>query len=77
MTQKNTYNVAVVGATGAVGQKILQILAEKEFPINEVKLLSSERSAGKTIQFRNKEITLEKATPESFAGVDIDRKSVV
>lgn len=71
MAGKTAYNVAVVGATGAVGQKILRILEDKEFPINELKVLSSERSAGKTIQFKNKDLTLQIATPDSFAGVDI------
>lgn len=71
MAGKTAYNVAVVGATGAVGRKILQILEDKDFPINELKVLSSERSAGKTIQFKNKELTMQKATPDSFAGVDI------
>ncbi|RDW17787.1 aspartate-semialdehyde dehydrogenase [Oceanobacillus chungangensis] len=71
MTVKTTYNVAVVGATGAVGQKILKLLAEKEFPINEIKLLSSKRSAGKIISFNGTDVTIEEATPESFEGIDI------
>ncbi|CDQ40064.1 MULTISPECIES: aspartate-semialdehyde dehydrogenase [Virgibacillus] len=71
MPQKSAYNVAVVGATGAVGQKIIQLLEEKDFPINELKLLSSKRSAGLKQLFKQTEITVEEATPESFAGVDI------
>ncbi|WP_067730037.1 aspartate-semialdehyde dehydrogenase [Oceanobacillus damuensis] len=71
MTQKTAYNVAVVGATGAVGEKIIQLLEDKNFPINELKLLSSKRSAGKKIQFGNSEVTVEEATPESFQGIDI------
>lgn len=71
MTQNRTFNVAIVGATGAVGQKILQILEQKKFPINELKLLSSARSAGRKITFNDQEITVEEATPESFTGVDI------
>ncbi len=71
MTRKTAYNIAVVGATGAVGQKITQILEQKNFPINELKLLSSKRSAGTKVLFKNKEITVEEATPDSFAGVDI------
>lgn len=70
MTSK-TYNVALVGATGAVGQKIMHLLQDKQFPINEIKLLSSKRSAGKKMTFNNKEITVEEATPESFSGIDI------
>ena len=71
MTKKTSFNVAVVGATGAVGQKITQILETKKFPIDELKLLSSSRSAGKKVLFNGKEITVEEATPESFTGVDI------
>ncbi|MBP1949178.1 aspartate-semialdehyde dehydrogenase [Virgibacillus litoralis] len=71
MTKKTAYNIAVVGATGAVGQKITQILEQKNFPINELKLLSSKRSAGTKLLFKNQEITVEEATPDSFAGVDI------
>ncbi|WP_449353935.1 aspartate-semialdehyde dehydrogenase [Virgibacillus natechei] len=71
MTEKTAYNIAVVGATGAVGKKIIQILENKDLPINEIKFLSSERSAGKKIPFKGKEITVEAAIPDSFAGVDI------
>ncbi|MEC5422640.1 aspartate-semialdehyde dehydrogenase [Virgibacillus sp. C22-A2] len=71
MAEVKTYNVAIVGATGAVGQKILQILEDKDFPIRELKLLSSKRSAGITIPFKDKTITVEEAVPDSFAGVDI------
>ena len=65
------YNVAVVGATGAVGQKILEFLEEKPFEVNSIKPLSSKRSAGKKIIFNGEEVTVEEATPESFEGVDI------
>ncbi len=71
MTQNEKYNVAVVGATGAVGTKIIQILQKKNFPIKELKVLASKRSAGKCIQFNGRDITIEEATPESFRGVDI------
>ncbi|WP_100010911.1 aspartate-semialdehyde dehydrogenase [Lentibacillus sediminis] len=71
MTEKTAYNLAVVGATGAVGQKIIEMLEDKDFPVQTLKLLSSERSAGKTITFKNTEITVEAAVPESFDGVDI------
>lgn len=71
MTNKTGYNVAVVGATGAVGQKILQILEGEPFQIGELKLLSSKRSAGNKIAFKGTEIIVQEATPESFAGVDI------
>ncbi|WP_405102098.1 aspartate-semialdehyde dehydrogenase [Oceanobacillus sp. FSL H7-0719] len=71
MTENAKYNVAVLGATGAVGTKILQILEKKNFPIKELKVLASKRSAGKTIQFNGNDITIEEATPESFKGIDI------
>lgn len=71
MAEKQAYNVAVVGATGAVGKKILQILEQRSFPIQELKVLASKRSAGKTLHFNNKEVVIEEATPESFEGVDI------
>lgn len=71
MSHKAAYNVAVVGATGAVGQKIIKLLEEKKFPINQIKLLSSSRSAGKKILFNGEEVIVEEALPESFAGVDI------
>lgn len=71
MTQETKYNVAVVGATGAVGQKIIELLQDKSFPINNLKLLSSKRSAGSTVIVNGKEIIVEEALPESFEGVDI------
>ncbi|GAB3794893.1 aspartate-semialdehyde dehydrogenase [Virgibacillus kimchii] len=71
MEQKTSYNVAILGATGAVGETILKLLEEKNFPVNQVKLLSSKRSAGKKINFKNMEITVEEATAESFDGIDI------
>lgn len=70
MTQK-AYNVAIVGATGAVGQNIKQLLETKNFPINELRLLSSKRSAGTIETFQNKEITVQEATPEQFENIDI------
>jgi len=71
MNSKATYNLAIVGATGAVGQTITKILEDRNFPIDTLKLLSSSRSAGKKIKFKDKEITVEEATTESFAEVDI------
>lgn len=71
MTNQKRYNVAVVGATGAVGEQIIALLEQRQFPIQSLKLLSSARSAGKKIVFGGQEITVEEATPESFEGVDI------
>lgn len=71
MTQKKGFHVAVLGATGAVGQQMLETLEKKNFPIEKLSLLSSARSAGRKIMFKGEELTVQEATPESFAGVDI------
>ncbi|MYL33197.1 aspartate-semialdehyde dehydrogenase [Pontibacillus yanchengensis] len=71
MAEQKNYHVAIVGATGAVGQKMLETLEDRNFPIETLTLLSSKRSAGKTVRFQDKEITIQEATPESFEGVDI------
>ena len=65
------YNVAILGATGAVGQEFLNLIEERNFPFAELKLLASKRSAGKKIQFMGKEYTVEEATENSFEGIDI------
>ncbi len=64
------YNVAVVGATGIVGTEFLKIAAERRFPLKGLKLLATERSAGKRIPFGEGEITVEATTPGSFKGAD-------
>ncbi|MET3697930.1 aspartate semialdehyde dehydrogenase [Bacillus oleivorans] len=70
--ERNTgYHVAVVGATGAVGEQMLKTLDALEFPISQLTLLSSARSAGKKISFKDEEYTVQEAKPESFEGVDI------
>ena len=71
MSNVKKYNVAIVGATGAVGQKILQFLEEKPFEIEQLTLLSSKRSAGTLVSFAGKDITVQEATAESFKNVDI------
>ena len=63
--------MAVVGATGAVGRIILQLLEERDFPLDTVKLLASARSAGKTVTFRGQPHAIEELLPESFDGVDL------
>lgn len=65
------YNVAILGATGAVGQEFLKLIEERNFPFNQLKLLASERSAGKTIHFMGKDYIVEAATPDSFNDVQI------
>lgn len=69
--EQRRFHVAVVGATGAVGQQMVQTLENRNFPVGKLTLLSSERSAGKKMRFRGEEIEVQAATPESFAGVDI------
>src|SRR5256885_718368 len=64
-------NVAVVGATGAVGQEFLTVLAERKFPIRSLKLLASARSAGKKVAFNGDMYTVEELTKDSFLGVEI------
>ncbi|WP_164683038.1 aspartate-semialdehyde dehydrogenase [Streptococcus hyointestinalis] len=65
------YTVAVVGATGAVGTQMIKQLEDSTLPIEKLRLLSSSRSAGKTLQFKGQDIVVEETTEESFAGVDI------
>lgn len=64
-------NIAIIGATGAVGQELLAILEQRQFPIQSLKLLASKRSAGKEITFKNQTITIEELSHDSFEGVDI------
>ena len=63
--------VAVIGATGAVGRIILQLLEERAFPAETFRLMASARSAGTKVQFRGTEHTIEEVTKDSFAGVDL------
>ena len=65
------YTVAVLGATGAVGQEMIKILQERNFPVGKLKPLASARSAGKTLRFRGEDVTIEEARDEAFEGVDI------
>jgi aspartate-semialdehyde dehydrogenase len=71
MSTQPLFHVAVVGATGAVGEQIRKLLDERNFPLASLKLLSSARSAGSIIEFKGKKIKVEEATPESFRGIDI------
>jgi aspartate-semialdehyde dehydrogenase len=65
------YNIAVVGASGAVGQELLKILGERNFPVGELKLCATSRSAGKKFYFRGQPYTVEVTTPDSFTGMDL------
>ncbi len=65
------YNVAIVGATGAVGQEFLKILTERKFPVGNLKLLATSRSAGKIIHWQGTDYVVEETRPDAFTGVDI------
>ena len=65
------YTVAVLGATGAVGQEMIKILQERDFPVGKLLPLASARSAGKTLKFRGEDVTIVEARDEAFEGVDI------
>ncbi|MFO8049816.1 MAG: aspartate-semialdehyde dehydrogenase [Desulfosudaceae bacterium] len=65
------YNVAIAGATGLVGGQMLQCLKERNFPVNNLKMLASSRSAGRTIEFKGETFTVEELTADSFKDVDI------
>lgn len=65
------YNVAILGATGAVGTELLALLGERNFPLGKLKLLASERSAGKSISFAGQDLIIEAVTESSFDDVDI------
>ena len=65
------YNVAILGATGAVGQEMMKILAERDFPVAQLHLLASPRSVGQKMQWKGQELTVELACDEAFEGMDI------
>jgi aspartate-semialdehyde dehydrogenase len=71
MSRKSSYNIAVAGATGAVGEALLSILAERELPVGELIPLASERSAGSRVTFGGKEVMVRDLADFDFAGVDI------
>ena len=65
------YNLAILGATGAVGQEFINLLNERDFPFKNLKLLASARSAGKELTVRGKTYKVEEAKADSFNGVDV------
>lgn len=65
------YNVAIVGATGMVGQTLVQVLEDRNFPVGQLKLLASARSANTQVEVMGRTYTVEEATPEAFEGVDV------
>ena len=68
---KKLYTVAVLGATGAVGQEMLKVLQERDFPVGKLIPLASARSAGKKLLFKGEELTIREAKEDAFEGVDI------
>ncbi len=64
------YNIAVLGATGAVGQEMLNILAEYDIPVNELLPLASARSAGSTVRFKGEDVVIREASDDAFKGMD-------
>ncbi len=69
--QKKPLHVAIVGASGAVGQEFLDVLARRKFPLASLRLLGSERSAGQTREFAGEILPVEKLTAASFGGIDV------
>ena len=65
------YKVAILGASGAVGKEMMKILEERSFPVSELHLLASARSAGKVVQWRGQDVVIEEAHDEAFEGIDI------
>ncbi|TAJ07509.1 MAG: aspartate-semialdehyde dehydrogenase [Nitrospirae bacterium] len=71
LKKKAAYQVAVVGATGAVGAEMIQVLEERKFPVESLHALASSRSAGGTVSFHGSDVTVAELTKDSFAGIDI------
>ena len=71
MIKKDKYNVAIVGATGAVGNEMIQVLEDRGFPVGELKLFASERSAGETLPYKEEDYNVDLLTENVFSGIDI------
>lgn len=71
MDKTACFTVGIVGASGAVGQELLRLLEERNFPISTLRLFASARSAGKTVEFKGRPVAIEEAKPGVFAGVDV------
>ena len=67
----SSYNVAILGATGVVGQELVQILMERRFPVAKLRLLASARSAGRELTVDGEKMVIEEVTPQAFNGVDL------
>ncbi len=68
---KETYRVAVVGATGAVGEEILRVMERRAFPVGELRLLASSRSAGRTLEFRGRDVAVHALNVDALGGIDL------
>ena len=71
VTAKKNYHVAIVGATGAVGEELLRVLERRSFPVESLRPLCSGRSAGTPVAFRGEQIPAEELSKSSFAGIDL------
>jgi aspartate-semialdehyde dehydrogenase len=71
LKKKDKYVVAVVGATGAVGNEMIAVLEERDFPVDQLRLFASERSEGKTLDYKGKPVAVEILTDKVFDGIDI------
>lgn len=69
--RKEKYNIAIVGATGAVGEQMREVLDERQFPVGELRLLASERSVGQILPFQSRQLAVEVLKADSFTGIDI------
>ncbi len=69
--RKEKYNIAIVGATGAVGEQMREVLDERQFPVGELRLLASERSVGQILPFQSRQLAVEVLKGDSFTGIDI------
>ena len=65
------YNIGILGATGAVGKEMLKVLEERNFPVENIRLFASSRSAGKKVFFKGKEYEIEEAKKGIYEGIDI------
>ncbi|NVN91371.1 MAG: aspartate-semialdehyde dehydrogenase [Desulfuromonadales bacterium] len=68
---KKRWNIAIVGATGVVGEQLIECLEERNFPVGEIKYLASSGSAGKTLEFKGTAVAIQELTHDSFEGIDI------
>src|SRR6187551_1993641 len=71
MSNTSSFTVGIVGATGVVGQELLRLLQERNFPVATLRLFASARSAGKVVDWKGQKVTIEEAKPGVFGDVDV------